>query len=207
MKTWINNILPDTLTERLRTLTALRDWAKRGFLENSPQLIKQKVFIRYGIPNAIWVETGTYLGTTTHYLAKRFPHVHSIEPSKALYQKALNRFSGMNVTLYNAVSEQVLPNLLTSLNGSINFWLDGHFSGGITFQGQMDCPVEKELDAIQDNLANFDAITILIDDIRCFYPSNDEYKDYPTTDYLVDWARKNQFQWRIEHDIFIMQKT
>lgn len=207
MKALLTNILPNTLVERLRMLNSLRDWANRSFLGNSPQFIKQKVFIKYGIPDAVWVETGTYLGTTTSFLAKRFPHVHSIEPSQALYKKAIDRFNHQNVTLYNDVSEHVLPDLLPTIKGKVNFWLDGHFSGGITFQGQNNCPVEKELDAIQENMNNFDALTILIDDIRCFLPSTDEYQDYPSIDYLVDWARKHQFSWRIEHDIFIMQRS
>lgn len=47
---------------------------------------------------------------------------------------------------------------------------------------------------------------ILIDDVRCCLPQNLDYPDYPSIDFLVDWARRMRLQWRIGHDIFIMQK-
>ena len=31
--------------------------------------------------------------------------------------------------------------------------------------------------------------------------------DYPSIDYLVDWAGRMNFHWRIEHDIFHLQKN
>jgi hypothetical protein len=88
------------------------------------------------------------------------------------------------------------------MSGAVNFWLDGHYSGGITHQGPTDCPICAELEAIEKNLSHFAAVTVLIDDIRCFDPSIPEYADYPDVDYLVDWARKNKLRWHIEHDIF-----
>lgn len=185
----------------------INEWKKTEFLENSPQKVKQKVFLKYGVPDAIWVETGTFTGKTTDFLAKRYPHVHGIEPEKDLFDKAVKRFSGRNVTLYNNVSEIEMHNLLPGLNGNVNFWLDGHYSAESTFKGEKDCPVEDELAAIRENLANFDSVTVLIDDVRCFYPENTEYGDYPSVDYLVDWTRKHDFRWRIVHDIFVMQRN
>ena len=44
---------------------------------------------------------------------------------------------------------------------------------------------------------------ILIDDVRCFMPSN-EFKEYLSINDLVDWSRENRFNSIIEHDIFIM---
>jgi len=184
----------------------MAEWKARNFLENSPQLVKEKVFTKYGIPDASWIETGTYRGTTTKYLSERFPHVYSIEPGLDLYKSACKRFDGTNVTLFNDVSENVFPTLLPTLKGDFNFWLDGHYSAGITFKGHKDCPVEDELLAIEKNFNNFSKLSILIDDVRCFWPSNSENSDYPSIDYLVDWARRMNMRWRIEHDIFIMQK-
>ena len=205
MKQFLKKILPKTLIERLQVFLAMRAWKKKNFLENSPQFVKQKVFEKYGIKNAIWVETGTYKGTTTEFLRNRYPHVHTIEPGLDLFNSAARRFSGKNVTLYNDVSENVFPALLPSLKGDINFWLDGHYSSGVTFKGEKDCPVEDELKAIEVNFDNFKNLTILIDDVRCFLPSSSKYSDYPSIDYLVDWARKFNMRWRIEHDIFVMQ--
>ena len=61
--------------------------------------------------------------------------------------------------------------------------------------------------AIESNIANFNDLSILIDDVRCFLPSNASYPNYPTSDYLVDWSRRMNLLWRIERDIFIMQKN
>jgi len=207
MKKFFKKLLPQNFIEFLQTKKGLTDWKKRNFLENSPQIVKQKVFIKYGIKNAIWVETGTYLGTTTKYLSDLFPHVYSIEPELNLYTLACKRFEGKNVTLFNDVSEKILPTLLPKLRGNVNFWLDGHYSAGVTFKGEKDCPIKEELQAIEQNFFNFDKLTILIDDVRCFLPHNNSYTDYPSIDYLVDWARRMNLQWRIEHDIFIMQKN
>ena len=107
---------------------------------NSPQFIKEIVFEKYGVANAPWVETGTYMGKTTNFLRERYPHVHTIEPEIKLYNAALKLSNGKNVTLYNDVSENVFPKLLKSLSGDVNFWLDGHYSGGITFKGKKNCP-------------------------------------------------------------------
>ena len=206
MKKLLKKLLPQTILEFYQTQRGIADWKKRGFLENSPQLVKENVFLKYGIKNAAWIETGTYLGTTTKYLSNLFPHVYSIEPEPMLYASACKRFEGKNVTLFNEVSENVFPSLLPKLTGNINFWLDGHYSAGITFKGVKDCPVEDELSAIENNFSNFDKLSILIDDVRCFLPSNVDYSDYPSIDYLVDWARRMNLCWRIEHDIFIIQK-
>ena len=206
MKSLLEKLLPQSIVEFVRTQKAMADWKKRNFLENSPQLVKQRVFLKYGIKDAPWVETGTYRGTTTKYLSDLFPYIYSIEPEPKLYAAACNRFAGMNVTLFNEVSENVLPSLLSDLKGNINVWLDGHYSAGITFKGEKNCPVEDELAAIEKNFGNFDNLAILIDDVRCFLPTSAEYTDYPSIDYLVDWARRMNMHWRIEHDIFIMQK-
>ena len=207
MKSFIKKIFPVQLVRHFEIYRTIKKWGKRNFLEHSPQLIKEFVFEKYGVVNAPWIETGTFLGKTTNFLRERYPHVHSIEPEIKLYNAALKRFHGKNVTLYNDVSENVLPKLLKNLLGDVNFWLDGHYSEGITFKGEKDCPVEDELNIIEANLNNFNKITILIDDVRCFLPTNSEYPDYPSIDYLVDWARRLNMSWRIEHDIIIMQKT
>ena len=95
---------------------------------------------------------------------------------------------------------------MPKLSGDINFWLDGHYSAGKTFKGEKDCPIEDELNAIEENLENFAKISILIDDIRLFLPKSSNYSDYHSIDYLIDWARRLNMRWRIEHDIFIIQK-
>lgn len=199
-------VFPSWLLQYIREKNALRMWKKRGCLENAPQFIKENIFLKYGIKRAKWIETGTYLGTTTSFLEKNFGEVFSIEPSVELYNRALSIFKNRRIKLFNDFSEAVFPVLLPQLSGDINFWLDGHYSAGITAKGKKECPVEDELSAIENNLSRFENITILIDDVRCFLNFDLTYSDYPTLDYLVDWARKNRFNWCIEQDIFIMRK-
>jgi hypothetical protein len=185
---------------------AFRAWKARGYLERAPQFVKEAVLLKYGLPGAQWVESGTYRGTTTQFLSASFPYVHSIEPSPTLYIEASKLFRGSNVELHNGLSEVVLPELLERLSGPINFWLDGHFSAGDTFQGPKSCPVEDELEAISSSLGNFSAVTVMVDDVRCFGSSLPQHSEYPSLDELVDWARDNSFKWAIEHDILVMSR-
>ena len=206
-KLLIKKFLPKQLIKFALYYRIIKIWSKTNFLENAPQHIKELVFEKYGIINSPWIQTGTFLGKTTNFLKERYSHLYTIEPEVSLYNNALERFNGKNVTLYNDTSENVLPKLLKNLSGNLNFWLDGHYSEGITFKGKKNCPVEDELNAIEINLVNFNQITILIDDVRCFLPQNTRYSDYPSINYLVDWARRLNMSWRIENDIFIIQKT
>lgn len=184
-----------------------REWALRKFAAPSPAHIKRAVLLRLGIPNAVWVETGTFMGDTAALLALTAKEVHTIEPDGALYEKAAARFKETpHVHVIHGLSENVFPVLLPTLSGSVNFWLDGHFSGGFTHKGPTDCPIRDELASIERSIGRFENLTVLIDDLRCFDPSNIEYADYPPVDFLVDWARKNSLSWHIEHDIFVASK-
>ena len=181
-----------------------REWVQRQYAVPSPAHIKRAVLQRIGFADAVWVETGTFMGDTAALLAVNAKAVYTIEPERALYEKAAARFAGSaKVNPLHGLSEEVFPTLLPTLSGTVNFWLDGHYSGGITHQGPTDCPVREELQNIENNLGHFTKVAVLIDDVRCFDPSIPEYADYPSLDYLVDWARKNQLVWHIEHDIFV----
>lgn len=180
-----------------------RDWIRRQYAAPSLAHIKRAVLLRNGVSGGTWVETGTFMGDTAALLALEAKEVYTIEPDSALFEKATTRFqNNPRIHVIHGLSEQVLPSLLANLTGTVNFWLDGHYSGGITHQGPTDCPVREELSSIEKNLARYDYVTVLIDDIRCFDPSIPEFADYPDLNYLVDWARKNNLSWHIEHDIF-----
>jgi hypothetical protein len=181
-----------------------REWIERSYAAPSLAHIKRAVLHRLGYPDAVWVETGTFMGDTAAMLADRSKCVYTIEPDLALFEKAKFRFANdSKVKPIHGLSEDVFPTLLPTLSGTINFWLDGHYSGGFTHKGPTDCPVRAELQNIENNLARFEKVAVLIDDMRCFDPSIPEYSDYPSLDYLVDWARKNRLAWNIEHDIFV----
>jgi hypothetical protein len=179
-------------------------WSKNDFIAPAPQHVKKSILLRNAFPNSIWVETGTYLGHTTKEFSKHGYFVYSIEPDPILYENAAALFkSYSNVQIIKGLSEEVLPSLLPKLSGNINFWLDGHFSGGTTHKGPNDTPILDELFCISRNLYLFDRVCVLIDDVRSFNPELDEYSSYPSLNALVDWANQNNLSWHIEQDIFI----
>lgn len=177
-------------------------WNNKNYASPSPHFIKQRVLLRNSIPGSIWVETGTYLGETTKELSKHGSFVYSIEPEPALYSRAADCFrSHPNVEILKGLSEEVFPSLLPKLSGDINFWLDGHYSSGITHRGPQDTPILEELAHISANLNHFRKVCVMIDDIRFFNPGLGTYSTYPTLNVLVDWAIKHGLIWHIEHDI------
>jgi len=158
-------------------------WASAGFVAPSPSHVKRTTLLRLGLPHATWVETGTFRGDTTALLLKHGSFVYSIEPDLELYQAAKRRFlDNDRVKILHGLSEEILPVLLPTIHGNVNFYLDGHYSGGITHQGPTDCPVLAELAAIASSMGNFKRVSLMIDDVRCFDPSKSGQQDYPSID-------------------------
>lgn len=130
-------------------------------------LLKQLKTI-FGIRS--FVETGTYLGDTTSNASAIFDEIHTIELSKELYLKALQRFKDYkNVVVHHGDSGAILKDVLPNIEGRILFYLDGHYSGHVTAKGVSYTPVLEELEAIE-NTNKSDSV-ILIDDIRVFQDS------------------------------------
>jgi len=148
------------------------------------------------------------MGDTTNVLSRVARMVYSIEPEPTLFSRAQERFRTIsNVKVINGLSEDVLPKLLPTITGDICFWLDGHYSAGITFKGPQDTPIIDELTAIGQNIGRMSKIVVMIDDVRCFDPQKPEYSAYPPVDVLIDWARNHNLGWRIEDDIFVAKKA
>jgi len=179
-------------------------WRARGYTAPSPNAVKRACVLRNGTAGATWVETGTNKGDTTALLAEHGSRVFSLEPAPGLYAAAKKRFADdPRVEVINAPSETALPELLPKLSGDLNFWLDGHNSGGETFRGPNDTPIVEELQCISSQLPRFGKVVVLIDDVRLFNGRIYTYGPYPSRDHLVDWAREHQMSWHIEQDIFI----
>jgi hypothetical protein len=109
------------------------------------------------------VETGTLFGDTIAATRHRFDHVYSIELSPELHEKAKRRLRRhRNVTLLQGDSADVLPGLLARLPEPCLFWLDAHYSAGVSARGPLDSALRSELAAIlqRDNPRD----VILIDD-------------------------------------------
>lgn len=182
----------------------LADWARRGYAAPSPAFVKREVLLRHGAPRSTWIETGTFEGDTTAFLAQHAAKVISIEPEPKLYAAVVERFRGQpTVELQHGLSEDVLPRVLPQLKGNVSFWLDGHYSAGFTHKGPIDTPIVDELNAIGPAIAGWDKVAVLVDDVRCFEPTDPEFKDYPDRSFLVRWAESHKLVWMIEHDIFV----
>jgi hypothetical protein len=163
------------------------NWIRNGCTGIAPPPVKRLVVSshlqRFGLHQ--FIETGTHLGDTLAYIAhdKSIKCV-SIELADHYYEMAKQRFvSYPNVTLLNGDSGSILPQCVHNLQGPALFWLDGHYSGGITARGELDTPVSTELHAILDSPI-LDHV-ILIDDARCF----DGKGSYPHLDALIKTVR------------------
>jgi hypothetical protein len=77
------------------------------------------------------------------------------------------------------------------------FWLDGHYSGGITAKGRTDTPVAEELEHILTHPVM--GHVVLIDDARCFVGQD----HYPTLDELKEMILNKRPDWvfDVENDI------
>lgn len=207
LRPFLKRLIPRPIDGLRSRLLGVKSWRERQYAPPTPDHIKRKVLLRNGIPDAIWVETGTYLGDTTHFLSLHSKYVYSIEPEATLFKNAIKRFETQsNVKVLNGLSEEVFPKLIPQLSGDVNFWLDGHYSHGITHKGPRDTPINDELEHIQKHITQFSRLVVLIDDVHLFNSSIEEYAGYPSLDYLVDWSRGNGLAWHIEHDIFIASK-
>ncbi len=166
--------------------------------------IRANVLTRNSLPNATWIETGTYRGETTRLLSQLAKVVYSIEPGPQLFCEALLQFRGdAKVKLINGLSEHVLPELLPMLYGNICFWLDGHYTDETTYKGPQDTPILDELACIAANISRMSGVVVMIDDIHLFNGKTHIYGAYPPIETIMDWALDHNLLWHTEHDILI----
>ncbi len=114
----------------------------------------------------VFVETGTYQGDTTRWASAHFDTVHTIERSEPLYQRFGEPLSKIgNVVPHLGDSRSILPRILKNIGERrAVYWLDGHWSGGITAGESDECPLAGELACLAERVHDI----ILIDDARLF---------------------------------------
>jgi hypothetical protein len=153
-------------------------WLRQGGGAPAPHLVKQRAVLdyasRFGI--RVLVETGTYMGAMIDATKHHFDRIYSIELDQALHERAVRKFRrDANVTLLQGDSGSKLADVLAVLDDAALFWLDAHFSGGITSRGDLDTPIVAEVrQLLAHPLAG--RHVVLIDDARLF----DGTHDYPT---------------------------
>lgn len=165
-------------------------------------LVKQKHLISLAKKNNLktLVETGTYLGDMLFMLDEYFDVLYSIELSDFYYQKAKKRFSkNKKIRLLHGDSSEELANVVEQLNEPTLFWLDGHYSGGKTALGKLECPIYDELNQVFKSPFKH---TIVVDDARLFVGKN----DYPTTQALKDFVQNKltDFTFDIHNDAIVI---
>lgn len=134
-----------------------------------PQSVKLAV-IRHNIPDPhprVFVETGTYYGDTVAAIKDRYASVISIEVDAALHGKACERFANdANVRIVLGDCAAKLPEVLADMQEPAVFWLDGHFSGGVTGKGVIEDPILISLKQIAEHPVR--GHVIFVDDARTF---------------------------------------
>jgi len=172
----------------------LKEWEKQGKPVPAPHRVKQLVIESYqkafGIH--IFIETGTFMGDMVYAVRKYFKVIYSIELGSDLWQAAVERFKKKtHITILQGDSGKVLIDLVPQIKEKAIFWLDGHYSSGVTAKGDKNCPIFEELSAIFDSKINH---ILLIDDARCFNGSC----DYPTIEELSAFILSKRSQSVIE---------
>jgi hypothetical protein len=172
----------------LSSIPAILNWLRSGCKGLAPEPVKLMVIgsylKQYSIDN--FVETGTHVGKTLGYFARKGIGCTSIELSQELYQAACNLFkASKNVRLVQGDSSQKLPEILQEMVKPALFWLDGHYSYGITASADTHTPISAELNAILSHPIK--QHVILIDDARLFDGTN----GYPLLDDLLRVIRED----------------
>jgi hypothetical protein len=163
-----------------------------------------QVLKKYSLKGAAWIETGTYEGSTTKYLAKRFPKVITIEPAEIYFRKASARLANFkNVQILFGTSQLMFKEALHLTSENLNVWLDGHYSNGETFLSDTVTPILSELLTISDLRDNYASIVVFIDDIRLFGSDDRPNAEYPDFSALTNWCEDNDFTWKVSRDILI----
>jgi hypothetical protein len=177
-----------------------RDWVRRGKTGPAPDLLKERAIRQYASERGarILVETGTFRGDTLASVYDAFDKLYSIELSPELHARAKRRFRRMpKIQLLEGDSAQALPGVLEQIDRPALFWLDAHYSSGVTARGFEDTPIRAELAAILSHRVQ--GHVLLIDDARHFSP---EF-GYPSLAEVERFVHETapQRSFRVEHDL------
>lgn len=178
----------------------LLKWKKAGCVVPPPHIVKQKVLKQYAKEYGlkILVETGTYVGDMCEAMKNTFDKIYSIELDQKLFEAARKRFKTCeHVEIIHGDSGKEIGRLISKLDKATLFFLDGHYSGGMTSRGEKDTPIFEELNSI---LRSWNGKhVIIIDDARCFGSD----PAYPTLDELrkAIYSRTENIDFRVKDDI------
>jgi hypothetical protein len=146
------------------------------------------------------VETGTYLGDMVFANLNSFKNIYSIELDKRLYERAKKRFKNYNhVIIYHGDSAIILNKIVKNLKQKTLFWLDAHYSGGVTSKTNKETPIKEELKIIIKNWEKGNIV--LIDDAKLFNGN----QGYPTIEKIKSIFSKITVRLKVEKDIIVIK--
>lgn len=197
-------VLKDQRKAMLNNLT-LEEWIKKGSPIPPPAHLKKQLMKDYAKKHkaTCFIETGTFMGDTTNEMKDFFEKVDSIELDTKLANRAKKRFENdKNVTIWQGDSGEVINKYLELMPKTAIgfFYLDGHFSGGITAKADINTPISKELVAIYKHSNKH---VIFIDDARNFFNNAEDYPPYEDLIQQVKGYNKN-VNIHIELDMIII---
>ncbi len=196
-------LLPKPIYHQIKMTVAnpivLRHWELNGRTLPPPHILKQTVIQSYKAQFLLdtLIETGTYQGAMIEAQRRFFDKIISVELDPKLCKAAQKKFSKYShITIIEGDSGKVLPSLVPTLTKAVLFWLDGHYSSGITAKGEKECPIYEELKPILQS--KFKHI-VLIDDARHFVGE----KDYPTLEELEAFVKRTNsiYQMEVKYDL------
>jgi hypothetical protein len=170
------------LLMKLRAKKQRQAWENGGRF-GPPHIIKQLMLQEHARKYSLTtlVETGTFLGDMVHAMKDNFNEIYSIELSEDLHKRAQSIFKKYpHIHLVAGDSAKILGSVLSGINDRCLFWLDGHYSAGITALGESRCPLYAEIEAILQHPVK--GHVLLIDDAICF----NGHDGYPTLFELHD---------------------
>lgn len=163
---------------------------------------KWRILSDFFVHKTVLIESGTYLGETTQVLSRSFMEVITFEPFEPLADYNKWRFShSRNIKVYNTTSQALIANVLSKTNGTVNFWLDGHYSGNGTYGNLPTAsPILQELSAIFDWASQTNRAYIAIDDARLFNAEN----GYPSEIQMTELVPLCTYQIKRVNDMFLI---
>ena len=177
-------------------------WKLKGRSVPAPHAVKQAIVkeyeAKYRLP--VFIETGTYMGEMIDAVLNLFPKIISIEFDLKLAQSAKNKYSSMrHVTILQGDSGTLLPELLAGIKEPCLFWLDAHYTGGVTGQADSETPIVKEIKSILEHPCSDHVI--LIDDAREFTGNS----NYPTLEELRQILKNSRREWQMTVDADVIR--
>ena len=178
-------------------------WQRQGAPIPAPGAVKRDMLRRTAEQHhlRVLIETGTYTGDTVMALHRHFDRIVSVELSRELHARAVRQARNRgNVELLLGDSAQVLPRVLATLHQPALFWLDAHYSGGVTALGDRISPISSELDAILGH--DVKGHVVLVDDAREFH--DPARSGYPGVEVVSAAASQHNYAMSEERDIFFL---